>query len=301
MTVLIDNNAITDPAVNQALEEYCLNEVAPHRSCVILYVNDPVVVVGKHQCVFAEVDLTVAQREGIRVIRRVSGGGSVYHDGGNLNFSFVSAFDRTRFGNYTECLKPVVRALGDLGIQATQGGKSDLHINGLKISGNAQYANTRSMLIHGTLLFDADTHRLRSVLSASAPVIAARGVPSIRSAVTRIRDHLPSDMNMVGFVRSVRNSLSRYLPIDHCESLTPPQWEAIYRIADEKYRRWAWNIGRSPWCRLRVPVAGEEGPDMVVDINGGIIQGVESTAGGRDMENWIGRRFEDLLCAVDVA
>ncbi len=221
----------------------------------------------------------------------------------NLNVSFISAFDRSRFGNYAVCLEPILRALDDLGIQATRGGKSDLLINGLKISGNAQYANTRSMLIHGTLLFAADIRLLQTVLSPSAPVIAARGVPSVRSAVTQIRDHLPSAVDMNGFVRSIRNSLTRYLPITRRASLTPTQWDAVHRIADGRYRRWAWNIGRSPWCRLRVPVptAGEAPPSPAVDVDGGIIQGIDPPAGAADMERWIGRRFEDLLSTVNAA
>jgi lipoate-protein ligase A len=297
MTVLIDNAGVTDPAVNQALEEYCIAAFSQEFPCMLLYINDPAVVVGKHQCVFAEVDLSAAEHWGITVIRRISGGGSVYHDHGNLNFSFISPFDRRRFGNYAACLDPVVAALKDLGLAAALAGKSDLHIEGLKISGNAQYANTRSMMIHGTLLFDADVHRLHAVLAPSAPVIAARGVPSVPSPVTCIRQHLETDMDMNSFAAAIRRSLARSVPIDGRFDLSATQWEAVHRLADEKYRRWDWNIGRSPWCRLQVavPDGASSSQSAVVDIAQGVIQRIETASGKRVMADWSGRRFEDLL------
>lgn len=303
MPVFIDNNGNTDPAVNLALEEYCLTVLAPTQACVLLTVNDPCVVVGKHQCVFAEVDLMAARGPGIRVLRRISGGGAVYHDRGNLNFSFISAFDQSRFGDYAAFLRPVVDTLQDLGLSVSLAGKSDLHIAGLKISGNAQYADTHRMLCHGTLLFDADVGRLRSVLAPSAPVIAARGVPSKRSMVTRIRDHLKVDMDRPGFFRGFGNGLMQRMSVTEHRSLEPAQWERIYQLADDKYRCWQWNIGRSPWCRVKCLVPGRRGRILpsLVDVDRGLITRVETAGESMWGEPWERQRFEDLLTAVDAA
>lgn len=303
MPVLIDNNDITDPAVNLALEEYCLTALAPDLAVVLLTVNDPTVVVGKHQCVFAEADLTRADRMGIRIIRRISGGGAVYHDGGNLNFSFIDAFDRSRFGDYAAFLRPVVDTLHGLGVPVSFGGKSDLLINGSKVSGNAQYANTHRMLCHGTLLFDARIDRLQSVLTPSAVLMAVRGVPSVRSAVTRIRDHLPVDMDMPAFIRAIRDGIKQRIPVTAHRSLEPADWDRIYRLAEDKYRRWEWNIGRSPWCRMRCRMPGLRGAfqPVVVDVDRGLITRVETADGSRGGEAWEGRRFEDLLTVGNAA
>lgn len=301
MPVLIDNNGTTDPAVNLALEEYCLTNLAPTQSCVLLTVNDPCVVVGKHQCVFAEVDLTAARKTGIRVLRRISGGGAVYHDHGNLNFSFISAFDRSRFGNFAAFLRPVVDTLQSLGLSVSLAGKSDLQINGEKISGNAQYANTRRMLCHGTLLFDADVTRLHTVLAPSAPVIAARGVPSNRSTVTRIRDHRLMDLDMPGFVRAFRDGLMRHMTVTERQPLEPAQWQHVFRLADDKYRCWQWNIGRSPWCRMDCRIPGRRAAlvPSVIEVDRGLITRIETAGAAGLGEPWKGRRFEALLQAVD--
>lgn len=297
MALFIDNGGNNDPAVNLALEEYCLKHLPPDRRIVMLSVNDPAVVVGKHQCVFAEADLVLTRRRGIRVVRRMSGGGAVYHDRGNLNFSIIGPYDAGRFGNYPAMLRPVIDTLAEIGVSVFMGAKSDLVIAGLKVSGNAQYADMRRMLCHGTLLFDADVACLHAALRPTADVIDARGVPSIRSTVTRIRDHLPADMTMADFVDAVGRGLKKHTAVTEIVSPTPGEWETVNRIAEDKYRRWSWNIGQSPRCRLRcrVPERREVLREWIVEVVKGNIARIEGAESWDIASPLIGQRVDALI------
>ena len=305
MINVVDNRGVTDPAVNLALEEYCLTCLDSAHDCLLMYVNGPAVVIGKHQNAFAEADIRFLSRNRIPLARRVSGGGAVYHDYGNLNFSFIAPHDRHRFVNYEVFLKPIIDALNRMGVDARMGEKNDVFIQDKKISGNAQYSNTRRMMCHGTLLFDANLEALHDALSPSGEVVQSRGVPSIRSAVANLRPHLRSDMDMDAFGVQIRDDI-----IDAAGGsistldLDETAWDEITGLAEEKYRSWNWNIGKSPDSRIRLTISGDDGESaaVTVDIHQGSVDHVRLPATGISLEyiekiiqQWPGMRFDDLL------
>ena len=160
----IDNIRFTDTAFNLALEEYCFRHLHPKADVFLLYANAPSVVIGRHQNPIEELDLEYAQQKGMQVIRRISGGGAVYHDHGNINYSLITSFQQDSLANIPRYLEPVVNALARLGIGAHIDSHNNICIDSQKISGTSQYSDTRRLLVHGTLLFDTDLWVLKRVL-----------------------------------------------------------------------------------------------------------------------------------------
>ena len=192
----VDNDNVTDPRVNLAIEEHLLRNLQIPEPLVLFYINEPSVIIGRNQNSIEEIDPEYVKRRGIRVVRRISGGGAVYHDLGNLNFSFITQEreDLHNFGRFTD---PVIKVLGELGVEAELRGKSDIFADGKKISGNAQYASANRMFSHGTLLFDTDIREMLRALNPKQVTIESNAVKSVRNFVTNIRDLLPSDMDVI--------------------------------------------------------------------------------------------------------
>ena len=247
-TVFIDAKT-TDPDHNLALEEYIFNHLPRDKEYLYLWRNDNAIIIGRHQNTLAEIDSAFVEAKGIRVVRRLSGGGAVYHDMGNLNFTFIvdgkvgSQVDLRSF-----CLR-VVDALRALGLDAQVDGRNDILANGCKVSGNAQYVKEGRVMHHGTLLFDSDLTVLSKALQPDPEKIKAKGVQSVRSRVANIRSLLPVDMTMEQF----RAHVARYLLQDMPHSnymLTEEDMAAVERIRADRYGTWAWNYGASPQCSL---------------------------------------------------
>lgn len=245
--VLIDARTL-DPDHNLALEEYVFTCMPRDREYLILWQNDNAVIIGRHQNTLAEIDENYVQKQGIRVVRRLSGGGAVYHDLGNLNFSFIvdaagSQVDLERF-----CLR-IALALGELGLDARLDGRNDILAEGCKISGNAQYMKEGRVMHHGTLLFDSDLSVLSKALKPDPEKIKAKGVKSVRSRVANIRSLLKQDMTLEQF----REHLARHLlggdGVRY--ELTQADLAAIEAIREARYGTWAWNYGASPRCDLQ--------------------------------------------------
>ncbi len=244
--LLIDNHNITDPAINLALEEHCYRNLDASNEYVLFYINRPSIIIGNHQCPFQEIDLELAAQRQIQPIRRISGGGAVYHDTGNLNFSFITELGEEKLDYFKLLLQPILDTLNRLGVPAQISGKNNLVVENKKISGNSQHANMRRMLSHGTLLFDADLDALRQVLQSNLEIIQSRAIASIPSSVTNISDHLPRPIDINAFMAELICEVSKRFGELETYQLTTAAWEAVYRLAEEKYRSWAWNIGRSP-------------------------------------------------------
>ena len=244
--LIIKNNGITDPAVNLALEEHCYRTLDPRQDYVLFYINQPSIIIGNHQNPYQEFNFRLAEQKQILPLRRISGGGAVYHDRGNLNFSFITGFNEEMLDYFKRLLQPILDSLHRLGIPATLTEKNDILVEGRKISGNSQHTNMRRMLSHGTLLFDADLDMLQLVLQSKLLVIQSRAVVSIPSKVTNISDHLSRPMDMEAFIAEIISGISdRFGELANYQ-LSTTDWDDVSRLAEEKYRSWDWNFGRTP-------------------------------------------------------
>ncbi|MBA4543250.1 MULTISPECIES: lipoate--protein ligase [Thermoactinomyces] len=244
--LFIDNQNVTDPRINLAIEEYALKHLDIENTYLLFYINEPSIIIGKHQNTVEEIHVDYVREHGIHVVRRLSGGGAVYHDLGNLNFSFITKDDGKSFANFRKFTDPVIRALRELGLDAELSGRNDILIEGRKISGNAQFSSRGRMFSHGTLMFDVNLDRVEKALQVKKDKIESKGIKSVRSRVANITDFLRQPMTILQF-RSYL--LSRIFagqdPIPEYV-LSEADWREIHRIADERYKNWDWNFGESP-------------------------------------------------------
>lgn len=239
----------TDPYFNLALEEYIFNSMPRDRSYLMLWQNDNTIVVGRHQNTLSEIDHAYVTEHNIRVVRRLSGGGAVYHDLGNLNYSFITDAQEDESVNLRRFCQPVADALCALGIDAKVDGRNDILANGCKISGNAQYVREGRVMHHGTLLFDSDLSVLGRALQADPEKIKAKGVQSVRSRVSNIRSLLPQDLALEQFIGHLRSFLLRDTP--HSDyTLTQEDLRAVEQLRLARYSTWDWNFGASPPCTI---------------------------------------------------
>ncbi len=232
-----------DPYYNLAFEEYVLTEM-PDADHLILWQNDNTVVVGLNQNTLAEIDLSYVREHSVNVVRRSTGGGAVYHDLGNLNYSFICALDDTRDAMKESLTRPVVEALRSLGIDASVSGRNDILANGRKVSGTAERVWKNRILHHGTLLFDSDPERISGALRTDPDKFRSKGISSIRSRIGTIRPLLSRDMSIAEFRRYLLTYITGgdTLP----ESLPESALERIRALRDGKYATWEWNFGKSP-------------------------------------------------------
>ena len=196
----VDNKGITDPRINLAIEEYVLKNMdIDVDSFLLFYINEPSIIIGKNQNTVEEVNTEYVDANGIHVVRRLSGGGAVYHDLGNLNFSFLTKDDGDSFRNFAKFTQPVIEALAKMGVKAELKGRNDILVDGKKISGNAQFATKGRMFSHGTLMFDTEIERVVQALRVKKDKIESKGIKSIRSRVTNIKDYMEEDMTIEQF------------------------------------------------------------------------------------------------------
>ena len=249
--LIVDNHNITDPAVNLALEEYCYRSLDPRHEYVLFYINSSSIIFGNHQNPFQEINFELASRRRIQPVRRISGGGAVYHDAGNLNFSFITAFGEEKLDYFQKLLQPILSTLRQLGAPVERTEKNNIMLEGKKISGNSQHANLRRMLSHGTLLFDSDLNALQRALQSNLDIVRSRAVASIPSRVANISDALGGSMDIKSFLYELKNGLSESFGELQEVQLTTAEWDAVHQLAEEKYRSWDWTFGRSPGFTIR--------------------------------------------------
>ena len=248
---LILNDDNRDPYLNLALEEYCVRNLDTSEPYLLFYVNDPSIIIGKHQNTLEEINLPYVREHAIRVVRRISGGGAVYHDHGNLNFSFITRFAQGQMLRFEEFTRPVIRALAELGVEAHLGGRNDITVNGRKISGNAQFTTVHSMFSHGTLLFDSQLDQVNEALNVKTDKIASKGVKSVRSRVANISEFLSQPLAMEPFREHLIRSIFEGLEPVPVYRLGREEWEQVHHLADTVYRTWDWNYGMSPKFNVR--------------------------------------------------
>ncbi len=241
----------TDPYWNLALEQYVFDELGREQDCFMLWQNDKTIVVGKHQNTIEEIDPEYVKRQGIRVARRLSGGGAVYHDLGNINFTFVS---NNRDGNafeFSTFCRPVADALRQIGVPAEINGRNDMTIQGQKFSGNAQYRKHGRIMHHGTLLFDSDLEEVGRALQVKPDKVESKGLKSVRSRVTNIRPYVKDPaVSVSDFWNILRDYMFRSYPMEPY-SLTEDDIRAVDALRDTVYSRWEWIYGTSPDYSIR--------------------------------------------------
>ena len=233
-----------DVYFNLALEEYIFNNLKDD-TYFMLWKNDSSIVLGKHQNVFEEINIKAIEQNNIKVARRNTGGGTVFHDRGNLNYSVITEYDKNTLIDYNQFIIPVINALNSMGINAEKRRTSDIAIDGKKISGSAQSIKGNRALHHGTLLFDADLTMLHDLLKTTEGKIESKSVKSVRSVVTNIKNHLSDTaINIDEFQKLLIDTMFSD-KVDKYE-ITQEQIETIKELVENKYSKWEWNFGNSP-------------------------------------------------------
>lgn len=241
LSILLESN---DPWFNLAAEEYLLHN--RKEDFLILSINDPAVIIGKHQVAHREVNARFTEEKGIPVIRRISGGGTVYHDRGNLNFTFIRQSEQGKQVDFRFYTGPVIGFLKYSGVEAMFEGKNDLTVGGLKISGNAEHVFRDRVLHHGTLLFDASLTNMKKLLKQKTDNYSTKAVESNRTPVTNLRNRLPDFKDIDSF----RTSMLEYFRLTMTDLtqfiLTDNEKSDIQTLAETKYKTWEWNWGYGP-------------------------------------------------------
>ena len=261
----------TDPCRNLAAEEYILThfDVPVFR----LWRNSDAIIVGRYQNAEAEIDRAFVQKADIPVVRRMTGGGAVFHDSGNINYSFFNFTEEASCGGgFTDIIKEALRGLG---LAVTSSGRNDILLGGCKISGTAVCKQGGRVLQHGTLLFDARLDRLAGALKPRPEKFEGKGVKSVRSRVTNIAEHLPRPMTADEFFEY----MGGILPEAQIYTYSEADLQAIELLRREKYASYDWNFGRSPAYNFKnikkfpsalveVYASVEEGRLAKIDIRG---------------------------------
>ena len=232
-----DNN---NPYFNIASEEYLLKE--KDGFYYYFWINEPSVIIGTNQNTLAEVNLSYVEDKGIKVVRRLTGGGAVYHDLNNLCYTVIAPYNENE-DNYKKFTAPIIEYLNELGVNAEFSGRNDITVNGLKISGNAQTVYKDRIMHHGTLLFDTDVSVLSGALKPNKLKTESKGIKSIRARVTNIIEWLPKKMDVNTFKKGLIEKFSK-IAEEYCFSNS--DLDRINQLKDLKYSTFDWNVGKSP-------------------------------------------------------
>lgn len=244
--IYIETNSL-DPTWNLAFEEYCLKELVQFEKIMLLWQNDNAIIIGHYQNAENEVNIDAVQKFGAKIVRRSSGGGTVYHDLGNLNYSFIYPIEGLKRLDISVYAKPIVTALSKIGVPVEIQGRNDIVINGKKISGTAQRIHKGRLLHHGTLLYDSNLDVLQSVLQVDANKVASKGIASVRSRVTNIKEHLPEGQfkDIHAFWQALLDAFAEDEEITPYQ-LSPAMLAEVKNLQETKYQSWDWNFGRAP-------------------------------------------------------
>ena len=240
-------NDSDNPFFNHAIEEYIIKNI--EEDAFILWRNRPSILIGRNQNTLTEIDYEYVRQEKIDVVRRLSGGGTVFNDLGNINFTFITkkAQDGSSLSNgFEKFAFPVIKALQSLGVNAVFTGRNDITIDEKKFSGNAQYHYKDKTLHHGTLLFSGNLERLAKALKSKPLKLQDKGVKSVRSRVTNISEHLKSPMNVIEFKEYLKKYIMDFHNITEEYVLSENEMAETIKIQKERFESWDWNYGKSP-------------------------------------------------------
>lgn len=264
------------PQFNLALEQYVFDNLDQFDEIFLLWINEPSIIVGKHQNTIQEINLDYVRENNINVVRRLSGGGAVYHDYGNLNYTIISKTKDTSAFNFEAFSRPVIEVLAKLGVKAEFTGRNDITIDGKKFCGNAQYMKKGKVLHHGAMLFDTDLGVLEKALKVSKDKIESKGVKSVRSRVTNIKDHLKEDITIEDFKQLLLEHMFRGDKEIKEYKLTEEDYANINKLMEERYATWEWNFGSSPDFNIEKSRRFPSGKvETKIDVQEGIIKGIK--------------------------
>lgn len=271
----IINLMTTDPAFNLAAEQYVFDCLPKERSYFMLWQNENAVIIGKYQNTLAEINRPYVEAHKIKVVRRLSGGGAVYHDLGNLNYTYITDAGELEMLNMRVFCEPIVRALAEFGVTAEINGRNDMTIDGKKFSGNAQYLRHGRVMHHGTLLYNSDLSAVSKALQVDPEKIRAKGIESVRSRVTNIRRYMKEEVPLFVFREMLLDFIRRETESEDYE-FSEKDVREIECIRRERYDTWEWNYGKSPECTIlksgRVEGCGTI--DAFITTDRGLITGI---------------------------
>lgn len=243
-----------DIRTNLATEEYLMNSGVMTPPFMLFYIEKPCIIVGRNQNTVEEINEDYCKQHGITITRRLSGGGAMYQDLGNLCFSFIVPADRQRFGDFKTLVQPIVDALHEMGATGAEvTGRNDIVIDGKKFSGNAMYTRNGKTFCHGTLMFDVDTDAVAGALKVPKDKIESKGIKSVRSRVTNLKPYLKPEFQKLDTAGFRDELIKRIYHVDDLSQaqineyqLTAKDQQAIHQIETERYRDWNWVFGQSP-------------------------------------------------------
>ncbi|AEM68915.1 lipoate--protein ligase [Mycoplasma putrefaciens] len=267
-----------DPAINLAIEEYLTYNYDSKDPIVFFWQNANTIVVGRNQNTFAEINLTEAWKDGVKIIKRNTGGGTVYQDLGNVCFSLI-VDNTTDDVDYQKALQPIITYLNAKNIHAQFSGRNDMVIDGYKVSGNAQLKTNQKTLVHGTLLFDVDLTKIAKYLIVDPEKLKHQQIRSKPARVRNIKnffDDLKIDIDLETFIQDVIDSYVQNEQINWIK-LTDQQINAINKAKLEKYDRWEWNFGRNTQFSLNKKKYLESKGfiQISLDVSNGVIQDIK--------------------------
>ena len=271
--MLLINNTNTNAYFNLAMEEYFLKNT--NEDIFLLWQNENSIIVGKNQNTLSEINYDYVKENNIKVVRRLSGGGAVFHDLGNINFTFISCNDNS-FSDFKKFTMPIVEALKELNVHAEFSGRNDLLIDGQKFSGNAQYNYKNKVMHHGTLLFSSEINDLSNALKVKPSKFQGKSVKSVKSRVTNISSHLDKEMTVLEFKDYLMDFINKRDENSHFYELNDKDVESINKLVEEKYSTWEWNFGYSPKYSLYNEVKYPGGNlEFSLDVHDGLIKDIK--------------------------
>ena len=274
MRCIISNSS--DPYYNLAAEEFFLKNSM--EEFFMLYINTPCIVVGKHQNLLSEINLDFSRKHNIKLARRISGGGTVYQDANNLNFSFIHNCINRELINFTRFTVPILEALKELGLKAEFSSRNDILIEEKKISGNAMHIYKNRVLSHGTLLFDSDLNSLSNALKSNYDRYTDKSIKSVKSSVTNISNYLDPPVSIIDFTKNIFACITKNEPDTRVETISDLEAIQISRISQEKYKTWNWIYGYSPKYKFRNSInVLDYAIAYELEVERGLIKGIELT------------------------
>ncbi len=271
--MLYIKNDSTNPYFNHAAEEYFLKEFDDE--CFMLWRNAPCILIGKNQNALSEINVDYVKANNITVVRRLTGGGAVFNDLGNINFTFITNRASDNTIDFRKFTQPIINALGDLSVNAEFSGRNDITIDGKKFSGNAQYYHKSRVLHHGTLLFSGNLTDLSQALKTKPLKFEDKSVKSIASRVTNISQHLSAPMDVLEFRNYLMGHVMKANHISEVYTFTEEDLKKIEEIVEKRFSTWEWNFGSSPEYSFANEKRFAGGTvELRMQVEGGTIQAI---------------------------